>query len=354
MALGPETPFLEPDNFLYGRVPPGEIKSRNKVQAIKVSRPTCSTQQRRTMKTAQRREIIYEAPSTTSPGSSTSSGLSSGVYVAHLGRALAELRARPSDTTTAAGCWPPRLIGKSARPQQTPAIDQPGVRRCPRRDLLELGGTALAAGHRRRPARSQQPTLAQTPSAAALQAALDGSWRRCRSIPTQTITFSTMIPLSFTAYSRLVKVRAAQQWCRGPSRWGTTSQSPGSRQSDAVYVFKLKKGVHWHNKAPVDGHELTAEDVEYRYERFLTIKGDPDETVLGIVDKVEAPDECTVKFTLSEPNASFIDRLASTAAWIVARVCVEQFRRPGRGPRACMAPGPGCSSATEPNVPHVI
>ena len=78
-------------------------------------------------------------------------------------------------------------------------------------------------------------------------------------------------------------------------------------------MFKLRKGVRWHNKPPVNGRELTAEDVRYTYDRFLNIKGNSNKYMLEMVDKVEAPDKYTVKFTLREPNAWFIDRLASTS-----------------------------------------
>ena len=63
-------------------------------------------------------------------------------------------------------------------------------------------------------------------------------------------------------------------------------------------MFKLRKGVRWHNKPPVNGRELTAEDVKYTYDRFLTITGNPNKLMLEMVDKVEALDKYTVKFTL--------------------------------------------------------
>src|SRR5216684_4128030 len=121
------------------------------------------------------------------------------------------------------------------------------------------------------------------------------------------------------------------------------------RQGDTVYVFKLKKGVRWHNKPPVNGRELTAEDVKYTYERFLTIKGNGNKTVLEMVDKVEAVDKYTVKFTLREPNAWFIDRLASTTTWIVARESVEQHGDL-RKPESVIGTGPWMLQRYEPNV----
>src|SRR4026208_1516817 len=40
-----------------------------------------------------------------------------------------------------------------------------------------------------------------------------------------------------------------------------------------VYTFSLRKGVHFHNKPPVNGRELTAEDVKYSLERFMAKSG---------------------------------------------------------------------------------
>src|SRR6266446_206045 len=38
---------------------------------------------------------------------------------------------------------------------------------------------------------------------------------------------------------------------------------------DTTYVFYLRKGVKWHNKPPLNGRELVAEDVKFPYDRFL-------------------------------------------------------------------------------------
>ncbi|MCC3145513.1 ABC transporter substrate-binding protein [Halanaerobium sp. Z-7514] len=68
------------------------------------------------------------------------------------------------------------------------------------------------------------------------------------------------------------------------------------------YVFELREGVLFHN-----GEELTAEDVVFSYERIL----DPDfgsglKAKIEAVESVEALDDYTVKFTLSEPYAPLI------------------------------------------------
>jgi len=166
--------------------------------------------------------------------------------------------------------------------------------------------------------------------------------------PHQTLSFVTMVPLSFV-YSRLVKVKA------GPSVKPMTYPiepdlaESWTQTSDTTYVFKLRKGVRWHNKPPVNGRELTADDIKYTYERFLSIAGNPNKPVLEYVDKIEAVDKHTVKFTLKEPNAWFLDLLASTSTWIVAKECVEKFGDLKKV-ESVVGTGPWMLERWEPNV----
>ena len=216
-----------------------------------------------------------------------------------------------------------------------------------RRDVLKLGAAALAAGATSSDLVGPRSAEAQTPKR--------GGRFRLRSHvppvhfdPQQTIAFSTMIPLSL-AYSRLVKVKGGSAVVPGTQPVEGDLAESWERQGDAVYVFKLKKGVRWHNKPPVNGRELTAEDVRYTYDRFLNIKGNSNKYILEMVDKVEALDKYTVKFTLREPNAWFIDRLASTSTWIIAKECVDQYGDLKR-PESIVGTGPWMYQSYEPNV----
>ena len=215
-----------------------------------------------------------------------------------------------------------------------------------RRDALKVGGAALALAvtgshHAAAPAEAQTPkrggVLRLTVQADPLH--FD---------PHQTISFVTMVPLSLV-YSRLVKVKA------GPSvRPMTYPIEPDlaeswTQQNDTTYVFKLRKGVRWHPKPPLNGRELTADDVKYTYERFLTITGNPNKPVLEYVDRIEAVDKHTVKFTLKEPNAWFLDLLASTSTWIVAKECVEKFGDLKKV-ESVVGTGPWMLERWEPNV----
>jgi ABC-type transport system substrate-binding protein len=58
MALGPQTPFLEPDNFLFGQYYPGELKNQSHLNDPVVA--DLLIRQRRTFDPAKRREIISD------------------------------------------------------------------------------------------------------------------------------------------------------------------------------------------------------------------------------------------------------------------------------------------------------
>jgi peptide/nickel transport system substrate-binding protein len=224
-------------------------------------------------------------------------------------------------------------------------MDESQVSPISRRDLLKLGGAAVAVGSGL-PLLDPKPAAAQTPKRG-------GTFRIRLHVnpvhfdPQQTLAFPTMVAMSFT-HSRLVKVKA------GPSvKSGTAPIEPDlaeswSQPSDTTYLFKLRRGVRWHPKPPVNGRELTAEDVKYTYERFL-LPANPNRGLLEQIDKIEAVDKHTVKFTLKEPFAWFLEALASTSTWIIAKEAVEQFGDLKK-PESCIGTGPWMLERYEPSV----
>ncbi len=166
--------------------------------------------------------------------------------------------------------------------------------------------------------------------------------------PHLTVQWATNIALSFT-HSRLLKYRAGPGV--GPGTFpieGDLAES-WTRTSDTTYVFKLRRGVRWHPKPPVNGRELTAEDVKYTYDRFLGVVGNPSRALLDDVDKVEALDRYTVRITLKAPDAWLLDALASTTACIVAREVVEQHGDLKRH-ETCIGTGPWMLDRYERNA----
>ena len=216
-----------------------------------------------------------------------------------------------------------------------------------RRDLLKLGGAAVAA-------EAVLPLL--DCGAAEAQAPKRGGIFRIRG-EDATTGFDPHLSanhhriatnLSFT-HSRLVKVRAGASVVPGTLPIEPDLAESWIQPSDRTYVFKLRKGVRWHSKAPVNGRELTADDVKYTYERFLTVKGNPSRSMLGLVEKIDALDRYTVRFALSEPFGWFLDYLATTVMWVVAPEAVERFGDLRRA-EACIGTGPWMLERYEPNV----
>lgn len=95
--------------------------------------------------------------------------------------------------------------------------------------------------------------------------------------------------------------------------------------SDAkVVTFSLRKGIKWHNTAPVSGRELTAQDVKYTMERSKDCKVSFYCSFVAAVDKIETPDNYTVKVTLKEPSVAFLTFMSSVNFPIVAKEIAEQ------------------------------
>src|SRR4030095_12313677 len=136
--------------------------------------------------------------------------------------------------------------------------------------------------------------------------------------PQLTLQWGTLIALSFT-HSRLLKHKAGPGVAPGTFPIEGDLAESWSQTSDTTHVFRLRRGVRWHAKPPVNGRELTAEDVKYSFERYLApATNNPNRVTLEEVDRVEAIDRHTVRFTLKAPYAWFLDAVASTTAWIVA------------------------------------
>lgn len=82
------------------------------------------------------------------------------------------------------------------------------------------------------------------------------------------------------------------------------------------YTFTLKDGLTFHDVAPVSGRAITADDIKFSWGR-LTSATTPNANQVAFVDKVETPDDKTVKFTLKEPYADFLGLLADMNYFVV-------------------------------------
>ena len=102
-----------------------------------------------------------------------------------------------------------------------------------------------------------------------------------------------------------------------------------------TYVFHIRKGVHWHDKAPMNGRELTAHDIVFNFHRMLGM-GDfadagpsaaPNAADLIAVpwESITATDDATVVMKLKEP---YLDTmrivLVEISAFILPPEVIEQ------------------------------
>src|SRR4029077_21177633 len=143
--------------------------------------------------------------------------------------------------------------------------------------------------------------------------------------PPLTISFITHSHINL-AYGQLVRFPAGPEQAHSTDfsivpdvaeRWTVSKDG-------TVYTFHLRRGVKFHNKPPVNGREVTADDVKYSLERFMAKSAfrerfDPVKSI-GVVDRYP------VRMTLKEPYAPFLNHLANpTFCAILAREAEDKF-----------------------------
>src|SRR5215475_2321610 len=104
--------------------------------------------------------------------------------------------------------------------------------------------------------------------------------------PHQTISFKTHTTLSFV-YSKLVRHKVGPEMRPGIFAVEPDLAERWEELDATTYVFHLRQGVKWHNKPPVNGRELVADDVKFTYDRFLTEQANGNRYLLDSVDRIE-------------------------------------------------------------------
>src|SRR5262245_26888997 len=171
--------------------------------------------------------------------------------------------------------------------------------------------------------------------------------------PHLTISNYTHSTLSLI-YSRLVRHKAGPEVQPGTFPLEPDLAERWEELDDTTYVFHLRQGVKWHNKPPVNGRELVAEDIKFTYDRFLTEKGNANRYMLDTVDRIEVVDRYTVKFLLKEPYVWFVNALAYPwSTWVIAPEVVQQFGDLKK-PETAIGTGPFVLEDYERNVKAVF
>lgn len=121
--------------------------------------------------------------------------------------------------------------------------------------------------------------------------------------------------ISYAAYDMLYRVKSGTMGTPEPSvATGYTLDD-----TNTVYTFTLRDDVVF-----ASGNKLTSKDVVWSINRVLNMKESNAYSMVKIVEKVEAPDDTTVVFTLSEPDASFLVKLTSNAYCILDSEVVKE------------------------------
>jgi peptide/nickel transport system substrate-binding protein len=212
-----------------------------------------------------------------------------------------------------------------------------------RRDILKLGCTAALAAATTDHALAPQAT-AQTPKR--------GGVFRFPGFdppnfdPYQNVNWWTFIYLSLT-HGGLVRRKAGPGVAPGTLPIEPHLAESWEQPNETTHVFKLRKGVRFHPKPPVNGREVTAEDVVFTFQRALTIKGNPARASFEEIDKVEALDRHTVRFTMKEPYAWFLQGPALAAILPKEAADKEGYFKT---PETVIGTGPWMLERYEPNV----
>ena len=102
---------------------------------------------------------------------------------------------------------------------------------------------------------------------------------------------------------------------------GALAESWDISPDGLTYTFHIRQGVHWHDKPPMNGRELTAQDVEFNFHRMLGNKltgtefseaePSPAAGSLGALplESVTATDTWTVVMKLKEPRLNGLETM---------------------------------------------
>jgi peptide/nickel transport system substrate-binding protein len=178
-------------------------------------------------------------------------------------------------------------------------------------------------------------------------------WDPAHFDPHLTRAFTTHTALSFV-YNKLLRHKVGPEVPPGTFIVEPDLAERWEAPDDTTYLFHLRQGVKWHNKPPVNGRELVAEDVKFSFDRFLTVPGNPERQLLESVDRVEVVDRYTVKFLLKEPFAWLLDILANAMCmWIVAPEVAQKYGD-FKKVETAIGTGPFLLESYEPNVKTIF
>ena len=101
-----------------------------------------------------------------------------------------------------------------------------------------------------------------------------------------------------------------------------------------TWIWNIRKGVNWHDKAPMNGRLFDAKDVEWNYHRYFGMgefsEDGPNAAVGGIhygmdVASVTATDQWTIEIKLNKPDIDMPGKLLNNYFFVHAPEQIEQY-----------------------------
>jgi len=141
-------------------------------------------------------------------------------------------------------------------------------------------------------------------------------------------------------------------WAKGPSGTGEASfmyltMPPSNAQAGGLaesweipemgtLIYHIRKGVHWHNKPPVNGRELTADDVAYSlnrcYESGTALLG---AGYKGVIESITATDKWTVVIKCEPGRTESVHEVCTAISFTIPHEVVEEYGNMNDWRNAC-------------------
>jgi len=130
-------------------------------------------------------------------------------------------------------------------------------------------------------------------------------------------------PILAHIYNGLLRYRIGRQGATTDLTLEGALAQKWEQPDPQTLTFQLRPGVKFHDKPPVNGRTLTAEDVKFTFERLLASPF----SYLNFFDTistVQTPASDTVVFKLKQPDAALLTHLGVGYAWILAKEAGKQ------------------------------
>jgi peptide/nickel transport system substrate-binding protein len=143
--------------------------------------------------------------------------------------------------------------------------------------------------------------------------------------PFENLSYLSQHP-SALHYSRLLRSVSAPDIAIGDHTRleGDVAAKLPEQPDPLTYIFQMKPNVRFHDKPPLNGRAATARDFLQTWDYFKT-KSQNAASFSGVIDRVEAPDEKTIKVTLKDAFSPFLVTHASSAEgiWFIPAETIE-------------------------------